>query len=186
MKRVAIILADGFEEIEAVTTIDILRRATVSVEVLSVGDIHVTGGHGVTIIADEVFDYYSALDYDAIIFAGGMKNAITLSENKGVLDLITYYHKNEKFVCGICATPAVVFANTDILDGVNFTCYPDKQLLVEACNKSKGIWLDEDVVFSENILTSQSPATATHFALAICEILGYDSTAIINELEGKN
>ena len=68
MKRVTIILSDGFEEIEAISVIDILRRATVSVEVLAVGDVNVTGGHGITMLADDVFDYYGALDFDAIIF----------------------------------------------------------------------------------------------------------------------
>lgn len=184
MKKVAIILADGFEEIEAVSVIDILRRCTIGVEVLSINDLKVTGGHGLTIVADEIFDYYSVLDFDAIVFAGGMKNAIALSENSGVLDVINYYHKNEKFVCGICATPAIVFAKTNILSGANFTCYPDSEMIADAEKKSGGNFIDEEVVFSENILTSQSPSTAIHFALAICEILGYDSSVVINELKG--
>lgn len=185
MKKVAIILSDGFEEIEAISVIDILRRATVSVEVLSIGDINVTGGHGITVIADDVFDYYSALDFDAIIFAGGMKNAITLSENNDILKLIEYYKSNGKLICGICATPAIVFSKTNILDDGEFTCYPDSQLIETATKNCKGFYLDKEVVFSGNILTSQSPSTATHFALAICEVLEYDSSAIINELEGN-
>lgn len=185
MKRVAVILAEGFEEIETISVIDILRRATISVEVFSLGDVKVTGGHGITMIADDVFNYYNVLDFDAIIFPGGMKNAITLSENKDVLKLIYNYATSDKLVCGICATPAIVFSKCDILDGCNFTCYPDEELISEAKKSCKGIYLDEDVVFSGNVLTSQSPATATHFALAICEILGYDSIGILNDLEGK-
>lgn len=181
MKRVAIILAEGFEEVEAISVIDILRRATVAVEVLSVGNSNVTGGHGVTIIADDIFDYYSSLDFDAIVFAGGMKNATILSENKSVLDLINYYHENKKLVCGICATPAVVFSKTEILNGNKFTCYPDNELIKKVHD---GKFVNEKFVYEDNILTSQSPSTAMHFALAICEILGYDSNAIINELEG--
>lgn len=182
MRKVAIILAEGFEEIEAIAIIDILRRATISVEVLSVADIRLTGSHGITIMADETFDYYSALDYDAIVFAGGMKNAIALSENKSVLDLIEYYYDHKKIVCGICATPALVFSKTKILDGNEFTCYPDKEF-IDGVNG--GIFVNEGVVFSSNILTSQSPSTATHFALAICEVLGYDSSQILCDLEGK-
>ena len=180
MKRVAVILSDGFEEVEAVTIIDILRRGGIEVDVLSATNLNVTGGHGVTIIADDIFDYYSALEYDAIVFAGGMKNAITLSENKLILELINYYYDNDKLVCGICATPAVVFSKTKILDGKNFTCYPDKNLI----EKVNGLFIDEDVVF-DGVLTSQSPSTATQFALAIIDILGYDSTIVSNELEGK-
>ena len=133
-------------------------------------------------MADEIFDYYSALDYDAIVFAGGMKNAITLSENKSVLDLIEYYYNHRKLVCGICATPAIVFSKTKILDGNDFTCYPDKDFIEGV---KDGRFVDDEVVFSSNILTSQSPSTATHFALAICEILGYDSSQILCDLEGK-
>jgi len=181
MKRVAIIISDGFEEIEAISVIDILRRATVSVEVLSVGDVNVTGGHGITMLADDVFDYYGALEFDAIIFAGGMKNAETLAATPDVIKLINHYHENEKLICGICATPAVVFSKTDILKGREFTCYPDSALIDKV---EGGIFVDEGVVFFDNIVTSQSPATATHFALAICEILGYDSDVILNELEG--
>lgn len=185
MKRVAIILAEGFEEIEAITVIDILRRATISVDVLSVGDTKITGAHGITVIADDIFDYYSNLDYDAIVFAGGMKNAITLSENSDVLKLIEWYNSNEKLVCGICATPALVFSKTNIFDGGHFTCYPNKEMIINASKTCKGVYIDDDVVFDNNVVTSQSPATATHFALAICEILGYDSMSILNDLEGK-
>lgn len=181
MKRVAIVFADGFEEVELVSVIDILRRATVSVEMLSVGDVNVTGAHGITMLADEVFDYYSALDFDAIIFAGGMKNAETLAASSDVIKLINYYYEKDKLICGICATPAVVFSKTDILKGREFTCYPDKSLIEKV---EGGIFVDEGVVFSNNVITSQSPLTAIHFALAICEILGYDSNVILNELEG--
>ena len=74
-----------------------------------------------------------------------------------------------------------IFSNTNILDGVSCTCYPDKDLV----EKLSGNFVDEDIVFDKNILTSKSPSTATHFALAICEILGYDSNQILNDLEGK-
>ena len=183
MKKVAIILSDGFEEMEAVAVIDILRRATIGVEILSLNDINVTGGHGITIIADEKFDYYSALDFDGIIFAGGMKNALTLSEDNNVLDLINYYYECGKLIAGICASPSVIFSKTNIYEGnKEFTCYPDKELIEKV---KDGVFVDRPVVFVDNILTSQSPSTATHFALAICEILGYDSSIILNDLEGK-
>ena len=183
MKKVAIILSDGFEEIEAISVIDILRRATIGVEILSLNDINVTGGHGITIIADERFDYYSALEFDGIIFAGGMKNAITLSENSDIIKLINYYYECGKLIGGICASPAIIFSNTNIYEGKKeFTCYPDKELIAKV---KDGVFVDSPVVFVDNILTSQSPSTATHFALAICEILGYDSSIILNELEGK-
>ena len=178
MKNVAIVLSEGFEEIEAISIIDVLRRGGVSVEVLSIDNLNVTGAHGITIIADEIFDYYSALDFDCIAFAGGMKNAISLSENSDILKLIEYYYDNDRLVAGICATPAIVFSKTKILDGKDFTCYPDENLI----SKVNGRYVDEPVVF-DGVLTSQSPATAMKFGLAILDILGYDSAIISNDLE---
>lgn len=179
MKSVCLILSEGFEEIEAISVIDILRRGGVNVDIFSTNDLQVTGAHGITIFADEIFDYYSCLDFDCIAFAGGMKNAINLSENNDVLKLIEYYYDNDKLVAGICATPAIVFSKTKILECKDFTCYPDENLI----SKVNGKYIDEPVVFDE-VLTSQSPATAIQFGLAILDILGYDSTIILNDLEG--
>ena len=96
MKKVAVILSDGFEEIEAINTIDILRRATIDVEILALKDIQLTGAHGITINADEVFDYYGTLDYDSIVFVGGMGNANNLAQDQDVINLIDYYYENSK------------------------------------------------------------------------------------------
>ena len=180
MKRVAVILCDGFEEVEAITPIDILRRAGVDVCVVGVGEINITGAHGITIIADDVFDYFNSLNYDGIVFAGGMKNAISLSQNTDILKLINYYFENDKLVCGICATPAVVFSMTEILKNKKFTCYPSEDLINLV---SDGIYENSKVVY-DKILTSQSPMTATDFALAIVQVLGYDSSEIEKELKG--
>ena len=114
VKNLAIILADGFEEIEAINTIDILRRAGINVEILSLNDKIVTGAHGITLNADDVFDYYGFNGFDGIVFAGGMPNAISLSENSQVTQLINSFYDNGKLVCGICATPAIVFSKTNL------------------------------------------------------------------------
>lgn len=181
MKKVAIILADSFEEIEAINTIDILRRAGVDVQIIALRDIALTGAHGITITADEVFDYYGLLDLDAIVFAGGMGNARDLSEEQQIIDLINYYYDAGKYVCGICATPAMVFGKTKILDGRQFTCYPDDDLksMVEV-----GEFVNKSVVVSGNVITSQSPYTAMAYALTIAKELGYDIEDLQNSLKG--
>ena len=181
MKKVAMILAEGFEEIEAVNTIDILRRATINVEIISIGDVSITGSHGITITADDVFDYYGMLDFDAIIFAGGMSNAHALANDQRILDLINFYHENGKLVCGICATPAIVFSRTTILDKKNFTCYPDEDLKKLVTN---GVFVDKSVVISDNVITSQSPYTSMAFALTIAKELGYDIEELQKALKG--
>ena len=93
MKSVGVILADGFEEIEAIEVIDILRRATCRVEILGHQNIQITGARGVTIEGDDRFNYYTALDYDGIVLVGGMANANTLSEDKDILNLLEEYNR---------------------------------------------------------------------------------------------
>lgn len=182
MKKVAMILAEGFEEIEAINTIDILRRATVQVEIIALNNLCLTGAHGITINADEIFDYYALLDYDAIVFAGGMGNANSLANNDQVLELINYYYDNGKLVCGICATPAVVFSKTKILDNKRFTCYPDQELINLV---SQGNFENKSVVVDGNVITSQSPYTSMAYALTIAKELGYDIETLQKEIKGS-
>lgn len=182
MKRIGIIISDGFEEIEAITTIDILRRAGVKVEILGLDNATVTGSHGIPILVDDIFDYYSALDFDGIVFAGGMNNAINLSNDPNVIGLIKHYNENKKLIAGICASPAVVFAKTGILDNKNATCYPSKELISNLKNLK---YVDKCVVVCDNIITSQSPYTSMAFALAIAKYLGYDIEILQKELKGN-
>lgn len=182
MKRIAVILADGFEEMEAINTIDILRRATIDVEIIALKDVTLTGAHGITIKADDVFDYYGLLDFDGIVFAGGMGNANALANDQQVLDLINYYFDQEKLICGICATPAVVFSRTNILAGKSFTCYPDKDLIAMVANAE---FVDKAVVIDGKIITSQSPYTSMAFGLTIVKELGYDISNLQSAIKGS-
>ena len=124
MKKVVVLLADGFEELEAISVIDILKRAGVGVEILALGNVRVTGAHGITIEADEIFNYYNALDMDGVVFAGGMLNAETLSEERPVIDLVNYFYENDKLVAAICASPALILPKTKISRYLECTCYP--------------------------------------------------------------
>lgn len=181
MKKIAIILADGFEEIEAIEVIDILRRATCKVEILGLENIQITGARGVTIESDDRFNYYTALDYDGIVLVGGMANAETLAGDNDILKLLEEYNSQGKLIAGICATPAIVFSNTNILDGKDCTCYPDDAFI----NNISGNYVDEECVVDGNIITSQSPATAMEFALTIAKYLGYNAGQLYSDLQGK-
>lgn len=182
MKKIAVILADGFEEVEGVSVIDLLRRATCKVEVFGVDNLRVTGSHGITIEAEEIFNYYNCLDFDGIVFVGGMKNAKTLSENSFVIDLINYYLQSEKLVAGICATPSLVFPKTEMPDGMDITCYPDEEL-IEGVNRFN--FVDKNVVICNNVISSQSPFTAFEFALSIVDYLGLNAGLLLGDLQGK-
>lgn len=182
MKKVAIILADGFEELEAISVIDILKRASISVEILALGNVRVTGAHDITIEADEIFNYYNALDLDGIVFAGGMSNARTLSEEGTIIDLVNHYYEENKMVAAICASPAFILPRTKIDRSIECTCYPDISLtsMLDAFR-----YVDDNVVVSKNVITSQSPFTALEFALSIVDYLGGDARQLLADLEGR-
>lgn len=182
MKKIAVILADGFEEVEAITTINLLRRATCRVDVLGVEHLRTTGARNITIECDEIFNYYSCLDYDGVVFVGGMKNAKSLSENSSIIELIDYYLEAEKLVAGICATPALVFPKTQMPDAMDCTCYPDDEL---KSNLSRFNFIDKNVVVSKNVISSQSPFTAFEFALNIVDYLGLNAGQLLASLQGK-
>lgn len=181
MKKIIVVLAEGFEELEAVSVIDILRRAGVEVDVLGLRDSQVTGSRGVTIICDDVFDYYGYLGCDGVVMVGGMNNATTLSQDEGVLNLLKEYMSKGKMIAGICATPALVFSEAGILEGKVATCYPSDSLIANlGCE-----YLSETCVVCDNLITSQSPETAMEFALTIVEYLGLNASEVYSELRGE-
>jgi len=181
MKKVLLVLSAGFEELEAITVIDILRRANIGVEVRGLRDVQMTGSRGITLICDDVFDYYSSLEFDGLIMVGGMDNAINLSQDEKVLVLLKEYMSKSKMVAGICATPAIVFSEAGILEGKVATCYPSDGLISQLdCE-----YVDKPCIVCDNLITSQSPDTAMEFALTIVEFLGEDAGAVYSELQGK-
>ena len=181
MKNVIVVLSAGFEELEAVTVIDVLRRANIRVEVVGLRDTQLTGSRGITMICDEVFDYYSCLDYDGVVMVGGMDNALNLSQEEEVLKLLNEYMNRGKLVAGICATPSLVFSEAGILKDKTATCYPSDSLI----NHLDCEYVDKPCVVCENLITSQSPDTALEFVLTIISYLGYDAGAVYSDLQGR-
>lgn len=181
MKKVIVLLSAGFEELEAVSVIDILRRANIGVEIMGHKDTQLTGSRGITLICDDVFDFYSALDYDGVILVGGMDNAMALSQDEEVLRLLQDYMQKGKMVAGICATPSLVFSEAGILEGKQATCYPSDSLMASLdCE-----FVDKSCVVCDNLITSQSPDTAMEFALTIVNYLGGDASMVYSGLQGK-
>lgn len=168
MKKVAILLANGFEEIEAITLIDILRRA--GVEALSVGleKRSVKGAHGVEITADTVLDDVRAGEFEMIILPGGLPGATTLARNEKVGALLREFDSNGLKIGAICAAPWAL-STAGILKN-RYTCYPG----FEANVAKAGYDENANVVKDENIITSKAPATSMEFALEIVGILRGD------------
>jgi len=171
-KKALILLAEGFEEIEAITTIDILRRGSIEVTISSLGEKRVKGSHNIEVIADTTIDQITS-DYDALILPGGMPGAKNLSLSDEVNSLIVEMNNKKKIIAAICAAPAIVLAPLGILDNKSATCYPS----MEKDFNSKTTYKEDDVVIDGNIITSRGPATAMEFALTLVRVLSKDEIA---------
>jgi 4-methyl-5(b-hydroxyethyl)-thiazole monophosphate biosynthesis len=165
-KKAIILLAEGFEEVEAVTPIDYLRRAGLKVKIAAIGNnLSVTGARGIQLTADILLSQAVNNDWDAVLIPGGMPGASNLASSGMVGKFITNMAAKGKLICAICASPAVVLAPLGLITG-NFTCYPGMEEKV-----TNGIWSDDRVVRDGNIITSRSAGTAGEFAIAIINAL---------------
>ena len=165
-----VFLAEGFEEIEALATVDILRRAGMDVKTVSVtGKFEVTGSHGITVTAD--VSEISLADIEAVVLPGGMPGTLNLKASDMVQNAIKYAFDNNKLMCAICAAP-LVFGNAGFLKGKKAACYPgfEKELI------------DAEVVYDPvaangNIITSRGAGTAHLFAFEILKYFGKEKEA---------
>ena len=164
--KVFAFLADGFEEIEAVTTIDILRRAEIETIIVSISESkEVTGAHGIPVVADSLFvetDFSSA---DLLFLPGGMPGTKHLGEHAELVQLLINHANNGKKIAAICAAPTVL-AKVGILKGKEAVCYPGYE-----CELTETTISTQNVVKSENIITGKGPGTTIQFALKLVEEL---------------
>jgi len=169
--------ADGFEEIEAFTSIDVLRRAGLNVEMVTVtGEEVVMGAHDVPVICDAYFKDCDFSDADLVLLPGGMPGAATLSKHDGVNKLVTDFVKANKPVAAICAAP-MVLGKLGLLKGKKVTCYPGFEQYLEGA-ECTGNQIEKD----GNIITGIGPGGAMDFALAVVELLmGKDKVVELEE-----
>lgn len=167
MKNVMVPIARGFEEIELVSVVDILRRAGVRVILASL-DSHkrVLGAHNIVIEADNALPEFDGEDFDAIVLAGGYNGMQNLANNELVTLWLKQFEASQKLIAAICASP-IVLDKAGVLKG-DFTCYPgcESQINMEQKNKKSNA-----VVKNGNIITSTGPATAIVFALELVKEL---------------
>lgn len=168
MKKIAVILADGMEELEALTPVDVLRRAGATVDTISIKEKIVTSSHGVGVVADKLLNQVDLDTYDAIVLPGGMPGAKNISENQVVVSAVKKALEQNRLVSAICASPAVILAKHQLLNGYTATCYPAPDFVNLIGDK----YLAQDVVTDKNLITANGPKSAFKFAFAICEYLG--------------
>ena len=155
MKKVCVLLADGFEEIEGLTVVDLLRRAKIYVDTVSIMDDYIVhGAHGINVQTEDLFDEVDFEEFDMVVLPGGMPGTLNLKEHDGV-----------------CAAPTIL-KSLGLLEGRRATCYPGVE------DEMENVILTETaVVVDDNIITSQGVGTAIDFALKLIEVLDGEEKA---------
>ena len=166
MKKAMILLADGFEDVEAFTVVDLLRRARITCDMISMSERNsVTASHGITVTADVKFTKAELDSYQALILPGGLRGTDALREDFRVLQLVRDYHDAQLLTAAICAAPTV-FGRAGILEEKRACCYPGLEsglIGAEVCY--------DPVVVDGNIVTSRGLGTALPFALTLVRLL---------------
>ena len=176
MKTIFVFLAEGFEEIEALTPVDVLRRAGLFVQTVSVMDEQVVAGaHGVPVVADKMFAEINPEDAEMILLPGGLPGATNLDAHEGLSRMILDFAAAEKPLAAICAAP-LVLGNRGLLQGKKATCYPGFETYLQGAEYTAAL-VEKD----GNIITGKGPGAAMEFAFAIVEkYCGIDK---VNELK---
>ncbi|MBR5726704.1 MAG: DJ-1/PfpI family protein [Muribaculaceae bacterium] len=166
-----IFLADGFEEVEAMTSIDVMRRAGMPVTTVSINpSLEVVGAHGVTVLADTLWTDNDYSEAEWLVLPGGIPGAPNLAAHEGLRDLLLAQDEREGHIGAICASPAVVLGPLGLLQGRDAVCYPGLENMIEGVN-----WQATAVAVDGHIVTGNGPAAAAAFALAmVAQSVGAD------------
>ena len=177
MSKVCVFLADGFEEIEGLCVVDVLRRAGVETVTVSVmGRKQITGSHDIMIEADTVFEETDMTNADMIVLPGGMPGTLNLKAHEGLRELILSFDREKKYLAAICAAP-VIFSDLGLLRGKRACAYPSFEKELEC-----GQVMRAPTVTDGHITTGRGMGAAIPFALKLTEILcGQDKAEEIGE-----
>lgn len=165
MSKILLFLAEGFEEIEALTVVDVLRRADITCDTCTIKDKTVTGSHKIKVLADKTIDEIALDEYDGVVILGGMPGALNLKSSDKVVEIVKKFQGEKKIVSAICAGP-IVLGRAEVTSGKSVTSYPGYEKELGNCN-----YLEEIVVEDGNMITSRGPATALYFAYKLVEKL---------------
>ena len=173
MSKVCVFFANGFEEIEALTVVDILRRANVDVDMVSItGEKKVTGSHNITVEMDKLIEEVDFEQTDMIVLPGGMPGTVNLEACEPLMEQVDAFYKAEKYIAAICAAPSI-FGHRGMLQGKKACSNPGFESHLEGADVRK-----EPAVVAGHIITSRGMGTAISFGLAILEQLeGKDAVA---------
>ena len=170
MAKVCIPLATGFEDIEAITLIDVIRRGGIEVVTAGVGGEIIESAHNVKVIADTTIDKIDADDFDLVVLPGGLPGATNLAKSEEVKNLLRAMDEKDKYVGAICAAP-IALKEAGVLKD-KYTAYPGWESNI----RKEGYISDQKVVEDKNVLTSKGPATAICFGLEIVKKFAGEET----------
>lgn len=166
MKKVHVFLADGFEEIEGLTVVDILRRAGADVTTVSImGELTIHGAHGIDVLADSLFEEADFTESCMLVLPGGMPGTLHLKEHEGVRNLLLSFREKEKDIAAICAAPSIL-GELGFLKGKKACSYPSFEDKLEGAEVVR-----EPAVTDGNITTGRGMGAAIPFALALVSVL---------------
>lgn len=165
-KQVCVFLADGFEEIEGLTVVDLLRRAGVEATMVSItGERTIHGAHGIDVQADKLFDEVDYKEQDMAVLPGGMPGTLHLGEHAGVKQVLEQYYAERKYIAAICAAPSVL-GKYGMLKGRKATSYPGFEEALEGAT-----YVYDEVAVDDFVITSRGMGTAIAFSLTLIEKL---------------
>lgn len=166
MSKLAIFFAEGYEEIEALTVVDMCRRAKMEIDMISVtGEKTVKGAHKIGVDMDKLFEEADFAEYDMLILPGGMPGTRNLEAHEGLMAQVDVFHAAGKYLAAICAAPSVL-GHRGVLKGKKACCYPSFESHLEGAEVTF-----EPVAVAGNVITSRGMGTAIEFSLAIIEAL---------------
>lgn len=171
MKKVAVLFHNGFEELEALSVVDIMRRAGVTCTMVGMNEDEVTSSHQIKIKMDLVYDN-NLDDYDMVVIPGGMPGATNLRDDPRVIELVKQFNQANKIIGAICAGP-IVLQKAGVIIGKTVTCYPGFETQLTSANYQEAL-----VQVDGNIVTGKGPAAALAFGYTLLEQLGYNSDDI--------
>lgn len=174
-------LAGGFEETEALVTLDLMRRARVDVKTVGVGSLTVTGAHGIIVAADIAESDTDINNCDGILLPGGMPGTENLFSSETVSRILTHCHKNKKLIAAICAAP-IILGRKGMLDGKQAVCFPGFEN-----EMGKAIFSDMQCVSDANIITAKGAGAVFEFSHKIIEYIKSkkEADAIIAQIQHK-
>lgn len=169
---IALILADGFEEIEALTPLDCLRRVGVAIETVGITGKYATGGHGITVAADKTEDEVNVADYDAVIFPGGLLGTENIDKSPLTDALLDSIIKKGGRIAAICAAPTVL-GKRGLLKGKRAVCYPGMEDMLDGA-----ITVSDGVVTDGTVTTARGMGVALPFAMELVKLFAGEDAMI--------